>query len=221
MGADLEVQVVHETEVDLALSVTTMSKILYRFYLLEKEASDYTFVLHEEVQCNTTDSVTVIEDAARTAINAKLRLPSAVGVKLNVYEVLRPFVLFRPLLTVAQPPAQFGDHDMTPLKLRRKLMEIFDDKYRNTCLRLFSDEVLEEIEFKEHLVVVFDSLEFRFFLFNQYNYFAEGELTTGTHQTVKAIMDEARKRIAECTWPNVDIKIVRVIEVFELKALLR
>ncbi|KAF9643961.1 hypothetical protein BDM02DRAFT_3272735 [Thelephora ganbajun] len=171
-----------------------MSENLYRFYLLEKKTPGYTCIGHEEVLGSATDSVKV---TARTAISQRLDLLSTTNIKLDVY----------------QPPEPFEDRGMGILELRKKLQEIFDDKYQNTCLQFSANDRLGAIKLKEHLIVVF-TFEFQFFLFDHptNTYFGKGEVTAGADQTVGVIEGAARKYIVERTQPNVDIRIVRVVE---------
>jgi len=69
--------------------MTAMSQDLYRFYLLEKKTSGYVSFDHGELPDTADHSIQVIEDAARTLIQNRLGLPSAVGIKLDVYQATR------------------------------------------------------------------------------------------------------------------------------------
>ena len=109
---------------------------------------------------------------------------------------------------------------MGPTELHRKLAEIFDFNYQSRCLKLFASSRLEEIDFKEHLIIVVCTLELQFFLFDYSDppsaYSGRGKVIAGVGQTVGVVEDAARKYIKDHTRSNTHVRIVRVLEVFEL-----
>lgn len=200
-----------------------MCRDLYRFYLLEKNASGYVLIDDVELNGYPDDSVEIIEDAARTVIGKRLRLLSTVDIKVDVYQVVQSLIPVRPLLTVPQPPEEFGNYKMGPSELRKRLLEIFDDYYRGKCQQFLANSSLGELDHREHLIVVVCTIELRFFLFspssdtNTSIYLGNGKVIAGADQTVGVIEEAARKCVKTLTWSNVGVKIVRVVEVFELK----
>jgi hypothetical protein len=167
------------------------------------------------VNGSATDSIKVIEDAARTAICRQLDLPSTVGIKLDVYQVSKLLILVRPFLTITQPEKRFGDDEEKPPKLRKELQTIFNEEYRGKCLHFSMNATLKDIDLKEHVIVVF-TFEFQFFFFDHLTntYFDDCKVIL---EVDKATADEARRLIVNLTWPGVDVRIVRIEEVFKLK----
>jgi hypothetical protein len=110
---------------------------------------------------------------------------------------------------------------MPPFKLRVKLQETFHDGLRKSPFRLSASDKLGDIDFKEHLIVVFWALEFQFFLFSHptNTYFDKGKVTLELDQTVEAIEDAARKHVLDVAWlaAGTDVRFIRVMEVFEFK----
>ena len=203
-------------------STTTMPEDTYRLYLLEKQGSGYISINHTTVKGSTTNSIGIIQDAARAAICKPLGLPSTVGIKLYVYQVSKFLILVRLLLTIAQPEKRFGGNEAKPPKIRKELETIFNEGYRAKCLHFSMDDALGDIDFKEHIIVVF-TFEFRFFLFNQltYTYFDNCKVNKVIPELDKTIADEARRLIVDLTWPGADVRIVRIVEVFRFEVPLR
>jgi len=207
---------------DLSSPTITMSEHLYRYHLVKKTASGYTYIDTMEVQAPPKATIRIIEDAARSAvIDQQHDQSSTANIELAMYEVPKLFVDVRPLLTIAQPREPLGDTGMTARMLKEKFKELFDDNYQSTCNQLSTVELLGSIELREHLVVVFwTALEFRFLLFNCHRYFGSHIVTVEASKTIEAVEEAAQMYILRGSRPNIQVHTIGIVEVFEFKDLL-
>jgi len=123
---------------------------------------------------------------------------------------------------IAQPSTKLDDETKFP-KQSKRLQGIFNsDKYWDRCFPLSTSAKLEALDSGE-LVIVFETLKLQFFLFGPPNdsYLGRGECTLVLDQTIEAVEDQARKRVKEITRSSANPRIGRIMEVFEIKVMLR
>ena len=80
------------------------------------------------------------------------------------------------------------------------------------------------VRHSEGILELHEYLNFQFFLFgrssntNTITYSGRGRATAGANQTVEVIENAARKHIKDHARSNMDVRVIRVVEVFELVA---